>query len=515
MNPTRDVAVGQGDPLLELTGIVKQFTGTLALDHVDFDVRRGEIHALLGQNGAGKSTLIKILAGIYPPTEGRVRWKGQDVVPGSNAVPITFIHQDLGLVDTMTVAENVAMLTGYPRRSGLIDWRAAAAAARAALDRMDSRIDPETRVGTLSAADKSIVAIARALARRSDLLVLDEPTAALPAADVELLLDTLVRLKAGGIGLIYVTHRLDEVFRIADRLTVLRDGRRIATRAISETSAPELVDWIVGGALAQTTFAATPASDTVLLKLDRVVVSQDDGAGRVGPVSLTVRRGETLGLVGLRGAGHHALGRALYGALPIEAGHVTFKDRPLEIGSPSDGIRNGIGFVSSRRGEESLAGRLSVLENLFMNSRARGISPLRPVGRGRELDACAKALARFSVRPPNPAPAIATLSGGNQQKVVVARWMESDVELLILEEPTIGVDVGSKAEIYRDLDLAHERGRAVLLISSDFEEVEKVCHRALVFNRGEVTAEIQRPDISVARLTTLAAGSKLVAEAVS
>ena len=258
------------------------------------------------RTGAGKSTLIKILAGIYPPTEGRVRWKGQDVAPGSDAVPITFIHQDLGLVDTMTVAENVAVLTGYPRRSGLIDWRAAAGAARAALDRMGSRVDPETRVGTLSAADKSIVAIARALACRSDLLVLDEPTAALPAADVERLLDTLVRLKASGIGLIYVTHRLDEVFRIADRLTVLRDGRRIATRAVSTTSPPELVDWIVGGALAQTTFAATPASDTVLLQIDGLVVSQDDGAGRVGPVSLTVRRGETLGLVGLRGAGHHA-----------------------------------------------------------------------------------------------------------------------------------------------------------------------------------------------------------------
>ncbi len=513
MKSARDGASGPGDALLELSGIVKQFTGTLALDHVDLDVHRGEIHALLGQNGAGKSTLIKILAGIYPPTEGRMRWKGQDVVPGSSAVPITFIHQDLGLVDTMTVAENVAMLTGYPRRRGLIDWQAAAGAARAALDRMGSTIDPETRTGTLSAADKSIVAIARALACRSDLLVLDEPTAALPAADVERLLDTLVRLKASGIGLIYVTHRLDEVFRIADRLTVLRDGRRIATRAIAQTSSPELVDWIVGGALAQTTFAAKQASDTVLLKLDDLVVSQDDGAGRVGPVSLAVRRGETLGLVGLRGAGHHALGRALYGALPVEAGRVTFKDQPLAIGSPSDAIRSGIGFVSSRRGEESLAGRLSVLENLFMNSHARGISPLRPVGRDGERKACATALARFSVRPPQPEPAIATLSGGNQQKVVVARWMESDVELLILEEPTIGVDVGSKAEIYRDLDLAHERGRAVLLISSDFEEVEKVCHRALVFNRGKVTAEIRRPDITVARLTALAAGSSLVAEA--
>ncbi|WP_245504298.1 sugar ABC transporter ATP-binding protein [Lichenihabitans psoromatis] len=508
-----DEAAEHGEQLLELSGIVKQFTGTLALDHVDFDVRRGEIHALLGQNGAGKSTLIKIMAGIYPPTEGRMRWRGQDVVPGDVALPITFIHQDLGLVDTMTVAENVAILTGYPRRRGLIDWAAAATAARKALDRMGSSIDPETRVGTLSAADKSIVAIARALARRCDLLVLDEPTAALPAADVDLLLGTLQRLKESGIGLLYVTHRLDEVFRIADRLTVLRDGRRIATRPIPATSQTELVEWIVGGTLTQTSFAVKPASETVLMSLDDVVVSQDDGAGRVGPVSLVVRRGETLGLVGLRGAGHHALGRALFGALPIESGTVLFKDKPLKTGRPSRAIQSGIGFVSSRRGEESLAGALSVLENLFINSRTRGVSPLRPIAPRQERKACGTVLARFSVRPPDPTPAIATLSGGNQQKVVVARWLESQVDLLILEEPTIGVDVGSKAEIYRDLDLAHANGRAVLLISSDFEEIEKVCHRALVFNRGTVTAEIAGPEITVARLTALAAGADPVTEA--
>ncbi len=503
---------GSERPLLELRGIVKQFTGTLALDHVDLDVRAGEIHALLGQNGAGKSTLIKILAGLYPPTEGQVRWRGRDAVPGSADLPITFIHQDLGLVDTMTVAENVALATGYRKRRGLIDWRAAARAARDSLDLMGSRIDPEARVGTLSAADKSIVAIARALARRCDVLVLDEPTAALPAADVDLLLDTLVRLKASGIGLLYVTHRLDEVYRIADRLTVLRDGRLIATRAVCETPQDHLVDWIVGGALAQTTFAAARPADEILLALDSVTVDQDDGAGRVGPVTLAIRRGETLGLVGLRGAGHHALGRALFGAVPVQAGRITFQGREIAVREPSDAIRAGIGFVSSRRGEESLAGRLSVLENLYVNSRTRGVSPLRLVGRTRETGTARKALARFSVRPPDPAPPIATLSGGNQQKVVVARWMESEVDLLILEEPTIGVDVGSKAEIYRDIDLAHARGRAVLIISSDFEEIEKVCHRALVFNRGIVSAEMERGRITVARLTAAAAGSSVASE---
>ena len=252
-----DAGRGQAEasPTLALAGVTKQFLGTLALDHVDFDLRSGEIHALLGQNGAGKSTLIKLLAGIFPLTEGQILWRGQPVDPMSAQLPITFIHQDLGLVESMTVAENVAIMAGYPRRLGLIDWRGAASVAKRALAKMDSRIDPETRVADLSAAEKSIVAIARALVRRCDLLVLDEPTAALPAADVVLLLDTLQRLKASGIGLLYVTHRLDEVFRIADRVTVLRDGRRITTCGIAEASPGRLVDWIVGGALAQTEFA--------------------------------------------------------------------------------------------------------------------------------------------------------------------------------------------------------------------------------------------------------------------
>jgi ribose transport system ATP-binding protein len=493
--------------LLELTGIVKQFTGTLALDGVDLDVSAGEIHALLGQNGAGKSTLIKILAGIYPPTAGSVRWRGEVVDPTSARLPITFIHQDLGLVDTMTVAENIALLTGYPRKAGIIDWRTAAAAAVEALRTMESSVDPQTRVGAISAAEKSIVAIARALARRSDLLILDEPTAALPAGDVDHLLDKLKGLRASGIGLLYVTHRLDEVFRIADRVTVLRDGRRVATHTVDEVSPSDLVSWIVGGALAETTIATPAKSTSSLLSVEQLVVPQESGAGLVGPVSFQIQPGETLALVGLRGAGHHAIGRAIYGALPVYAGKIIFEGQELKVAGPAQAIREGIGFVSSRRSEESLAHNLSVLENLYLNSQARGIRPFQVVGRVAELTACKKALARFSVRPPDPTRPIATLSGGNQQKVVVARWMEADVRLLILEEPTIGVDVGSKAEIYRDLRIADERGRAVLLISSDFDEVEKVSHRALVFSRGKLVAEIGRKNINVSNLTALAAGA--------
>jgi ribose transport system ATP-binding protein len=498
---------GAKSPLLELSGIVKRFAGTLALDRVDLEVHGGEIHALLGQNGAGKSTLIKVLAGIYAPTEGLVRWRGKVVDPAAMHLPITFIHQDLGLVESMTVAENIALLTGYCCKRGIIDWRGVAAAAVAALRTMESSIEPEARVGTISAAEKSIVAIARALAIRNDLLVLDEPTAALPAGDVNLLLDKLQRLRAGGIGLLYVTHRLDEVFRIADRVTVLRDGRQVTTRAVNKASPSDLVSWIVGGALAETTIANQAGSTGPLLSVEHLVVPQERGAGTVGPVSFEIDPGEVLALVGLRGAGHHAIGRAIFGALPVYSGRINFQARELKITDPADAIKEGIGFVSSRRWEESLAHSLTVLENLYMNSQARGIPPFRPVRPGSELSACRKALARFSVRPPNPAHPITTLSGGNQQKVVIARWMETDARLLILEEPTIGVDVGSKAEIYRDLRIANERGRAVLLVSSDFDEVEKICHRALVFSRGKVVTEVDRKSLSVANLTALASGA--------
>src|SRR5277367_5765772 len=253
---------GGSAPLLVMSGLVKRFTGTLALDHVDFDVRRGEVHALLGQNGAGKSTLIKILAGVYEADAGEILFAGKPVHPGTDALPIAFIHQDLGLVEWMTVAENVAIQTGYPRSpTGLISWPRVSRAAAEALAIMGSDLDPEAPISSLPAAERSLVAIGRALAIKSDILVLDEPTAALPEADVERLLETLKRLRESGIGVVYVTHRLDEVFRIADRVTVLRDGRRLATVQASETNAGELVQMIVGRSMSDAFVRPAPPSE--------------------------------------------------------------------------------------------------------------------------------------------------------------------------------------------------------------------------------------------------------------
>jgi ribose transport system ATP-binding protein len=488
-------------PLLEISGLTKRFTATLALDHVDFDLRRGEVHALLGQNGAGKSTLIKILAGVYGPDSGNIHFEGRLLRPQFEASPIAFIHQDLGLVDWMTVAENVAVQTGYPRnRLGLISWPKVRRAAHDALKTMGSDVDPEVAVSTLAAAERSLVAIGRALAIQSDILVLDEPTAALPESDVSRLLDALTRLRASGIGIIYVTHRLDEVFRIADRVTVLRDGRRVATVRVDETSPHDLVEKIVGRSLSEAFVKPAPPSQRIVLRVDELV------AGPVGPVSFTVAAGEVLGLVGLRGAGHHTIGRAIFGERPATRGRLSLEGRDINPADPAEAMREQIGFVSSRRAEESIAANMSVRENVYMNPVATGKRVMQLISRQSEFADTQAVLTRYGVNPRDPERAVATLSGGNQQKVVLARWMEAKVRLLVLEEPTIGVDVGSKAEIYRLLQQSMTEGLAVILVSSDFEEVERLCHRALVFSRGRVAAEIPRHALSVARLTADASG---------
>ncbi len=489
------------DPVLALRGLSKRFTGTLALDDVDLDVRRGEIHALLGENGAGKSTLIKVLAGVYSADAGEIRLAGKTVRPDVDALPIAFIHQDLGLVESMTVAENVALLTGYDRTAGFISWPKVRRTALRALRMMGSEIDPDADVGSLSASDRSIVAIGRALAVKTDVLVLDEPTAALTEDDVARLLDVLRRLRAQGVGIIYVTHRLDEVFRVADRVTVLRDGKRIATVDVSATTPKELVLMIVGRALGDVFVKPPPPSAEPVLQVKDLIV---EGAG---PATFTVMAGEIVSLVGLRGAGHDLIGRAVFADIPPTSGSFGLAGQAIHGTNPAQAMRDGIGFVSSKRGEENLAVALSVRENLYINPIATGKGFWDVLSPRRERRSAAEVLGRFSVRPRDPERIIGTLSGGNQQKVVLARWLEAGSALLVLEEPTIGVDVGAKTDIYAALQTALDGGMAVLLISSDFEEVAGIAHRALVFNRGKVVAEIAGKDISVRSLIALASGT--------
>ncbi|MFH7597270.1 sugar ABC transporter ATP-binding protein [Streptomyces racemochromogenes] len=489
------------EPLVRIRGLRKRFGGTLALDGVDLDLHGGGVLALLGPNGAGKSTLIQVLAGVHRPDAGEVTVAGHPLGSAAASGAMSFIHQDPGLVDWMTVAENVALGTGYPRRHGLISWRRTRERCAGAMAAIAGHLDADARVGDLAPAERSLVAIARALARHTRLLVLDEPTATLPAADCARLFEVLHALRDRGHGVLYVTHRLDEVYRVADAFAVLRDGRVAARGAVAGYDPGRLVRDITGGAPAGPVRPAParpgPGRPPVL-RLDAVTT-----AG-CGPVSLGLAPGEILGLVGLTGAGHMQLGRALAGVLPTSGGRVLLDGRPYRPRGAAGAVRRGVGFVAADRRAEGCAPDLTVRENLLANPRAAGVPAWRVLGTRRERREAAALAERFSVRPRDTEVPVATLSGGNQQKVVLARWLRGRPRLLVLEEPTASVDVGAKAAVHRMLDGAAAGGTGVLLVSTDFEEVADLCRRALVFVRGSVAAELSGARLTPAELTRTA-----------
>ncbi len=485
-------------PVLEFCGLTKRFGGTLAADRIDLELRPGEILALLGENGAGKSTLIKMLAGVYAPDAGHMRRGGAAYDPRKDAASIAFIHQDLGLIEWMTVAENIAIAQGFPKRFGLIDWAAVEARARQSLALVADGIEPEQRVQDLTRTEKSLVAIARALGTRADVLVLDEPTASLPKGEVETLFAVLRSLKARGVAMIYVSHRLDEVYAIADRLAVLRDGRLVAVQSCAATAPGDLVRLIIGRPPEALFVRPERRAGEPLLRFADLVV------GDVGPLELTVQAGEIVGLAGLRGAGQEAVGRVLFGLLPLERGEVRLDGLALDLASPHGAIGQGIGFVAGDRNANSIASGLSVRENMFLNPCACGRRLLEWRAPAAEAMETSDLGARVGLQPNDPAAPIETLSGGNQQKMVLARWLRVGGRVLVLEDPTAGVDVGAKAEIYRLLADAVGRGLAVLLISTDFEEVAEICHRALIFRGGRIVAELSGERLSLEQLIHVA-----------
>ncbi|MGW0885921.1 sugar ABC transporter ATP-binding protein [Streptomyces sp. NPDC002671] len=486
------------EPLVRIRGLAKRFGGTRALDGVDLDVHAGSVLALLGPNGAGKSTLIKVLAGVHRADAGQVTVDGHPLGSHAASRAMSFIHQDLGLVEWMTVAENIALSAGYPRRAGLISWRRTRERCTDALRIVAGHLDPAVPIARLSPAERSLVAIARALSAQAKLIVLDEPTARLPAADCARLFRVLHALRDQGHGILYVSHRLDEVYEVADAFAVLRDGRLVSHGTLAGHSPARLVHDIVGKELTRYRPATVPADGPAVLTLDGVRTA---GAG---PVDLELRAGEVLGLVGLSGAGHMDLGRALAGTRPLLDGRVLLGGRPYCPRTVADAVRLGVGFVPGDRQQEGCAAELTVRENLLANPGAGVLPTPRWLAPRRERAEAAGLIERFSVRPRDSEAPIATLSGGNQQKVVIGRWLRVRLRLLILEEPTASVDVGAKAAVHRLLDEALAAGLAVLLISTDFEEVAGVCRRALVFVRGAVTAELSGPALTVAGLTRAA-----------
>lgn len=497
--------MGEASELLEFRAISKSFGGTRALSDVSLALRSGEILALLGENGAGKSTLIKTLAGIYKPDEGEILLKGR---PYSHRPPkpnerqqVAFIHQDLGLVEWMTVGENVGLAQGFSRRRGLIDWGATDRRTAEALKLVGCDFDPSTRVQSLSRTEKSLVAIARALAVEADILVLDEPTASLPADEVERLFSAIRPLKERGVAMIYVSHRLDEIFKIADRVAVLRDGRLVGQTPVAKTNPDELIRMIVGRKADQLFTKAESKAGRTLVSVDALTCS---GAG---PISFEMREGELLGLVGLRGAGQELIGRALFGCEP-SIGDVRIRGAEPDLSSPVAAIKSGIGLIARDRTEESVAMSLSIRENTFLNPAASGrglFKFMSPAAEARQASAIGE---KVGLRPNDQSLAIEALSGGNQQKVVVGRWLATGRKLLIAEDPTAGVDVGAKADVYRLIAAAVEAGLAVLVISTDFEEIAHICHRALVFSRGQIVRELSGDALTTSAVIAAASASE-------
>ncbi|MGH6944379.1 MAG: sugar ABC transporter ATP-binding protein, partial [Geminicoccaceae bacterium] len=398
----------------------------------------------------------------------------------------------------MTVAENIAMAQGFPRQYGLIDWRAVERRARRSLALVADGIEPEARVQDLTRTEKSLVAIARALGAKADVLVLDEPTASLPRDEVETLFEVLRSLKARGVAMIYVSHRLDEVYAIADRLAVLRDGRLVAIQNTAATAPGDLVRLIIGRPPEAMFVRPSRREGDALLGFDGVVVNE------VGPLDFTIGAGEIVGLAGLRGAGQEVVGRVLFGLLPLDGGRVRLHGETLDLMTPPSSIRHGICFVAGDRNADSIAQGLCVRENMFINPRAcgRGLLDWRaPID---EAEETVRLGGGVGLQPNDPAAPIETLSGGNQQKMVMARWMRIGGRVLALEDPTAGVDVGAKADIYRLIADAVARGLAVLLISTDFEEVAQICHRALVFRGGRIVAELGGSSLSLEQLVHVA-----------
>jgi ribose transport system ATP-binding protein len=489
-------------PAIEIRGLTKRFLSTLALDHVELTIGHGEIHALVGENGAGKSTLIKILAGIYRPDEGTIRIDGKLAHPHGERVPISFVHQDLGLVDDLSIGENVALVAGFPRRGGLIAWGRVWKQAEAIYGTMGVEPpDPRALVGTLGAASKAVLGIVRALSQKTSIVVLDEPTASLPEPDAQHLFEILKRLRGGGTSILYVSHRLNELFGLVDRVTVLRDGRQVRSSAIEESTPDAIVKDMLGHELAlQRDTGRGGSAEPPLLDV------ADLCAGGQGPLSFSIAPGEVLGLVGLRGAGHEVIGRTIFGAHAQAAGTIRLAGQVIAPGLPIAGrIASGMALLAGDRLRESALSGMSLRENLFPNTANVVGGTFSPIRRDREVAQAQDVLDRFDVRPRDSSALIDWLSGGNQQKVFVGRWLATSAKLYIMEEPTAGVDIGAKDMIHRMLrDIAAE-GAAVLVVSSDFEEIASLCDRALVVSRGTITAELSGASLTLDGLITRSA----------
>jgi ribose transport system ATP-binding protein len=483
-------------PAVEMRGISKAFDSNVVLTGVDFEVAPGEVHALAGGNGAGKSTLMKILQGVYTKDDGTIRINGREVtfssIHDAKAAGIGMVFQEFSLVPSLTVAQNIFLTTEPLGRGIFIRDGEARDKAREVFRQLEVDVDPGARVGDLGTAYWQLTEIAKAMAQDARVLIMDEPSASLARHEAEQLFELVARLKAQGISIIYISHRMEEVYRIADRITILRDGRNLLTKRLTDVTPEQIVEGIVGQQIEGMAYQERGSST------EREVLLEARGltaGSRVQNVSFTLHRGEIIGLAGLMGSGRTELARCLFGIDKLDSGEIRVRGERVDLSDPREAIKAGLALIPEDRRAQGLVLDHSVRDNLLLpllKKIQRG--PLLDDGAGKTL--ATSLIERFAVKVANPGRPVRLLSGGNQQKVVIAKWLGTDPDVLIMDEPTAGVDIGTKTEILTMIRNLAEEGKAVIVISSEYAEMLAVSDRVLVLRDGTVQQELARKDIA-------------------
>jgi ribose transport system ATP-binding protein len=479
------------DVVVVMEGIEKSFPGVHALSQCQFELRPGEVHALVGENGAGKSTLMKVLAGVYAKDAGRVLYKGKEVEihnpRAAQQLGISMIHQELNLMPHLTVAQN--MFIGREPRQGvkfMLDEKAINAQAEQVFALMRLNIDPHVKVRDLTVAKQQMVEIAKALSFNSEVLIMDEPTAALTDTEIDELFRIIRDLRAKGVGVVHISHRLEELKLISDRITVMRDGKYIDTVKTHDAPIDQIISMMVG----RTIFESTPEvpekpSEEVVLEVKHL-----NRGNIIRDVNFQLKKGEILGFSGLVGAGRTEVARAVFGADPIDSGDIFVNGTKVHIGSPSDAVQHGIGYLSEDRKRYGLALGMNVEENVVLASFKKFLSAFGRVNRSKIRATAEQYVKVLAIKTPSVQQKVKNLSGGNQQKVIIGKWLTADTNILIFDEPTRGIDVGAKSEIYHLLNNLAQQGKSIIMISSELPEILRMSHRVIVMCEGRITGEL-------------------------